>query len=73
MGQIEVPPEILSLSVDDRLQLVGKIWDSISKDGLPPLSQASRDLIDRRIGEADANPQERVAAARTFEELGRKN
>jgi putative addiction module component (TIGR02574 family) len=73
MTQIEVPPEILRLSVDDRLQLVGKIWDSISKDGLPPLSQASRDLIDRRIEAADANPQSRISAAQVFDELGRKD
>jgi putative addiction module component (TIGR02574 family) len=72
MSQIEVPSEILSLSVDDRLLLVGKIWDSINKDGFPPLSQASRDLIDRRIEEADADPESRVTAAQVFEELGRK-
>jgi putative addiction module component (TIGR02574 family) len=72
MTQIEVPPEILRLSVDDRLLLVGKIWDSISKDGLPPLSQATRDLIDRRIESADANPKSRMSSTQVFDELERK-
>jgi putative addiction module component (TIGR02574 family) len=72
MSPIEVPPEILSLFVDHRPLLVEKIWDSIHKDGLPPISQASRDFIDRRIDEADANPESRVAAALVFEELGRQ-
>jgi putative addiction module component (TIGR02574 family) len=71
MSQIEVPPEILSLSVNDRLLLVGKIWDSISKDGLHPLPQATQDLIDCRIEEADEKPQTQVDASKVFEELGR--
>lgn len=29
MSQIEVPPDILALSVADRIELVAKIWDSI--------------------------------------------
>ena len=73
MSQIEVPPEILRLSVDDRLLLVGKIWDSISSDGLPPVSIATRELIDRRISEADANPQSRISATEVFDELGRSD
>ena len=73
MSQIEVPPEILRLSVDDRLLLVGKIWDSISSDGLPPVSKATRELIDRRISEADANPQSRISATEVFDELGRSD
>ena len=73
MSQIEVPPEILRLSVDDRLLLVGKIWDSISSDGLPPVSKATRELIDRRISEADANPQSRIYATEVLDELGRSD
>ncbi len=73
MSQIEVPAEILRLSVDDRLELVAKIWDSISQDGLPPLSQAARELVDRRIEAADRNPQSRVPAAQVFDELERKD
>jgi len=66
----DVPPEILNLSVADRLELVTKIWDSIVDDGLPPLTQAQRDLIDERIAEADSDPQSRISAAEVFDDLG---
>lgn len=73
MNQIEVPPEILRLPVEDRLLLVGKIWDSISDEGLPPISEAMRQLIDRRIAEADANPKASIPAEEVFAELERKD
>lgn len=62
----DVPREILNLSVADRLELVTKIWDSIVDDGLPPMTQAQRDLIDERIAEADSGPQSRIPAAEVF-------
>ena len=70
MSLSDVPPEILNLSVADRLELVTKIWDSIVDDGLPPLTQAQRDLIDERIAEADSDPQSRISAAEVFDDLG---
>ena len=73
MSQFEIPLEILRLPVEDRLLLVGKIWDSISAEGFPPLSQAMRQLIDRRISEADANPAASMPATDVFAELGRKD
>jgi putative addiction module component (TIGR02574 family) len=72
MNPIEVPPEILSMPVDDRLLLVGKIWDSISKDGLPPISAATKRLIDERIDAANSAPEAMIPARVVFEELGRK-
>ena len=71
MSQIEVPPEILSMPVDDRLQLVGMIWDSISQDGLPTISAATQQLIDERIAAANSNPEARIPAKEVFDELGR--
>lgn len=73
MNQIEVPPEILNLPVADRLELVGKIWDSITNDGLPPLTQATRKLIDERIAEADSNLEQRIPAKDVFHDLGRQD
>ena len=72
MNRIEVPQEILNLPVADRLELVGKIWGSIANDGLPPLTQATRDLIDERIAEADSNPEQRIPAKDVFDESGRQ-
>lgn len=49
--------EILKLSVSERIQLVGDIWDSIAADpDRLPLSQAQRAELDRRIAAAEAQP-----------------
>ena len=53
--------DFLSLSIEDRLQLVGDIWDSIADAAnvspeLLPLSEKQRAELDRRMGEADADP-----------------
>lgn len=69
MSLSDVPPEILNLPVADRLELVAKIWDSIASEGLPPLTQAQRDLIDERIAEADSDPQSRIPADEVFNDL----
>ena len=50
-----------SLSVDERLQLVGDIWDSIAEEAhtrpeVLPLSEAQKTELDRRLAEYDANP-----------------
>lgn len=49
-----------------RQELAGKTWDSIAKDGLPPLTQEQRELLDERISEADTNRQNRVPASAVF-------
>ena len=58
MNPIEVPSEILSLPVADRLTLIGKIWDSINQNGTPPLSEAHRRVLDERLAALDRNPSE---------------
>lgn len=49
------------LSVADRLQLVGEIWDSIADEAnaspeVLPLSDDQRAELDRRVAEYDADP-----------------
>ena len=46
------------LSVDQRIALAQEIWDSISAEELPPLSDAQRQELDRRIAEMDKNPDD---------------
>jgi putative addiction module component (TIGR02574 family) len=54
------------MSVPDRLQLVEEIWDSLGPVAEPPpLSDAQRQELDRRLAASDANPQ----AARPWEEV----
>jgi putative addiction module component (TIGR02574 family) len=55
---MELPSEILNLPVVDRLQLIGRIWDSINDDGPPPMSERHKEIIDERLAALDANPNE---------------
>lgn len=50
-----------SLSVADRLQLVGDIWDSIAEEAntapeVLPLTGEQKAELDRRLAEYDADP-----------------
>lgn len=50
-------PEILKLSVSERIQLVEDIWDSIAAEGdALPLTVEQRAELDRRLADAEANP-----------------
>lgn len=42
-------------SVDERLAIIGELWDSIDH-GARPVSAATAALIDERLVEADAEP-----------------
>ncbi len=49
------------LSVDERLQLVEEIWDSIADEvEASPLTEAQRQEVDRRWAAHMANPQAAV-------------
>lgn len=53
------------LSIDERLQLVEDIWDSIAAEanvraGALPLTAAQIAELDRRVAEADAHPDEGI-------------
>lgn len=49
--------EILKLSVDERLQLVEEIWDSIAADpDSLAIPDEQMDELDRRLDEAAAHP-----------------
>jgi len=65
MSQIEVPNEILGMPVSDRIELVAKIWDSISRDGLPPLSDEDRKILDERSSTHRIDPKSGI----TLDEL----
>jgi len=47
------------LSIAERLQLVGEIWDSIAEDAdgaSLPLSEEEKALLDKRLADFEANP-----------------
>lgn len=49
------------LSRDERLALVMDIWDTIAAEPPPPLSAAKRAELDRRLADAEANPDDVVS------------
>jgi len=50
-------PELLKLSVAERIQLVEDIWDSIAAEpDAVPLSDDLRQELDRRLADQAANP-----------------
>ena len=48
--------DIDNLTVEQKLELIGQLWDSIPEAALPPLTEAQLRELDRRIAKADANP-----------------
>jgi putative addiction module component (TIGR02574 family) len=62
----ELVAEILALPIEERVELVDAIWDSISAapEALP-LTQWQRDELDRRLAEFEADPE----AGSTLEEV----
>lgn len=50
-------PEILKLSVSERIQLVEDIWDSIAAEpDAVPLTDEQRAELDRRLTDSETNP-----------------
>lgn len=48
--------ELLKLSVEEKLQLIGELWDSIDARSQPPLSDAQKAELDKRLDDLEANP-----------------
>lgn len=53
------------MSPEDRLRLIGEIWDSLSPAGQLEIPESHREELDRRLAAADANP----AAGSPWEEV----
>lgn len=63
-----------SLSVEDRLQLVGDIWDSIAEDAnahpeVLPLSEAQKAELDRRVADIRDNPSSGVTMDEALDKI----
>lgn len=64
------------MGVDERIQLVQEIWDSIAAEAdRLPLTEAEKRELDRRVASLDANPDAVVpwesVEARAMKRLGR--
>jgi putative addiction module component (TIGR02574 family) len=50
------------LSLEEQLELVEALWDSITERGeAPPLTEAQRTELDRRLADHEAHPDDVVA------------
>ncbi len=65
--------EILSLSVEERIQLVEAIWDSIAEhpESLP-VTDAQRKELDRRLSDHLREPEAARSWSQVRKSLGRK-
>jgi putative addiction module component (TIGR02574 family) len=60
------------LSCDEKLQLIDLLWESMSSDEPPILSDELKELLDRRLEAADANPQAGESWDDLYARLSRK-
>ena len=60
-----------SLSTEQRLDLIGELWESIEHDAAP-LTEAQAQEIDRRLAMLDANPQDGRDAFEALADLRRR-
>jgi putative addiction module component (TIGR02574 family) len=49
--------KVTSLSPADRLEIIGLVWDSLSPDD-PPVTEAERALLDARLADMEAHPDD---------------
>ena len=49
--------KVVSLSPEDRLQLIGVIWDTLAPEDLP-VTNAERALLDARLAEMESEPND---------------
>lgn len=65
--------EILEMALDERVELVEAIWDSIS--AVPealPLTSWQREELDRRLAEYEANPDSGATMEEVFARVRRR-
>ena len=49
-----------NLSTEERIKLIGELWDSLDPDDAAPITEELAAELDRRVAEADASPEEGV-------------
>lgn len=50
------PIPVEQLSAEERIELMGRLWDSLDAAAAAPMTPALAAELDRREAEADANP-----------------
>jgi putative addiction module component (TIGR02574 family) len=64
---------IEQLSVDERIALLGRLWDSLlDSNNLPPIPEWHVRELEQRIAEADSHPEAAIPLEQLRAELLRK-
>ncbi len=45
------------LTAEERIDLIGRLWDSLDPDAAAPVSESLAAELDRRVAEADRDPE----------------
>ena len=69
MSRTDLPPDILALPIPERVELAARIWDSIGEDASIGLTDADRDILDRRLADHQQHPEEGVSWEKLKKEL----
>lgn len=51
-----MPPELANLTPEEKLDLIGQLWDSLSEEDVP-VRQSHIDEVERRAARLAANPE----------------
>jgi len=54
---ISHPIIVDEMTAEERVELMGRLWDSLDAASAAPITEALAAELDRREAEADANPQ----------------
>jgi putative addiction module component (TIGR02574 family) len=57
MSTTDLPPEILALTVEDRIHLAMSIWDSVAEETIT-VSEENQRILEERLRDHEANPSE---------------
>ena len=69
MSTVDLPPEILALTVEARIHLAMSIWDSVAEETIT-VSEENQRILEERLREHEANPMEGTPWREVIEKLG---
>lgn len=64
-------PDLLELSVAERIQLAQDLWDSIPEEDVPDLSEAQWQEVMRRVEEHEQDPTSAIPLEEALDDIER--
>ena len=72
MAMESFPVPVEQLTAEERVELIGRLWDSLDPAVAAPITPALASELDRREAEADADPEAGQSWSEIQSELTRK-